>query len=240
MSLSLRHRSRRTRLAACVIAVLLPVPAAVAAAAPAAAAPVTAGADALDGTCATLRVHDGSGPVGHVVRSGAGYGFTPSAAGATPFRLETTQLGRYAVFGPDGRPAYQSAVGPVLAGDAYGDRADFTVTRVGDRYRFTATVTGQVMGSFLRRLGAAGPSATVALATATGCHTPPDIDPGVTGTAAPGVDGDGRLVGTIDAHAHITAAAAFGGRMHCGEAWASGGAPVARRWRSPAATRTAA
>jgi microsomal dipeptidase-like Zn-dependent dipeptidase len=228
MSLSLRHPSRHTRLAAVTFGALLCVAGSTVVAVPAAsAAPITAGADALDGTCASLRVYNGSSPVGYVTRSGAGYGFTSSASGAMSFRLEATQLGRYELIGSDGKPAYQSIVGFVLAGDSYGDRADFTVTKAGDRYRFTATATGQVTGSFLWSLGAAGSAYTVALATATGCHTPPDVDPGVTGTAAPGVDGSGRLVGTIDAHAHITAAAAFGGQMHCGEAWASGGVQVA-------------
>ncbi|GAA3293303.1 membrane dipeptidase [Dactylosporangium vinaceum] len=189
----------------------------------ASAAAITTAADGLDGTCASLRVYNGSSSVGYVVRSGSGYGFTSSASAATAFRLEATQLGRYELFGTDGKPAYQSVVGFILAGDSYGDRADFTVAKAGDRYRFTATATGEVMGSFLFSLGAAGSTSTVALATATGCYTPPDIDPGVSGTAAPGVDSSGRLVGTIDAHAHITAAAAFGGQMHCGEAWAPGG-----------------
>ena len=63
----------------------------------------------------------------------------------------------------------------------------------------------------------------MALAAASGCFTPPDIATGVTGTAAPGVDSSGKLVGTIDAHAHITAAEAFGGQLHCGDAWAPGG-----------------
>ncbi|MBM0256408.1 membrane dipeptidase [Micromonospora sp. 4G55] len=228
MSQSLRHRSRRTRLAAFTVGVLLSVAAATVVAVPAAsAAQITANADALDGTCALLRVYNGSSSVGYVVRSGAGYGFTSSASGATSFQLEATQLGRYEVVGSDGKPAYQSIIGSILAGDSYGDRADFTVAKVGDRYRFTAAATGQVMGSFLWSLGAASSSYTVALATATGCYTPPDIDPGVTGTAAPGVDSSGKLVGTIDAHAHVTAAAAFGGQMHCGEAWAPGGVQVA-------------
>ena len=227
MSRSLRPRTRCLRLIAFTVAVLLPLAGATVVAAPAWAAPITANADALDGSCTSLRVFNGSSSVGYVVRSGAGYGFTSSASGATSFRLEATQLGRYEVFGSDGRPAYQSIIGFIFAGDSYGDRADFTVAKVGDRYRFTATATGQVMGSFLWSLGAASSSYTIALATATGCYTPPDIDPGITGTSAPGVDGSGKLVGTIDAHAHITAAAAFGGQMHCGEAWASGGVQVA-------------
>src|SRR5688572_15160859 len=109
MSLSPRHRSRRVRLAACTVAALPSIAAATVVAVPAAsAAPITANADTLDGTCATLRVYNGSSPVGYAVRSGAGYGFTSAASAATPLRLEATQLGRYEVFGSDGKPAYQS------------------------------------------------------------------------------------------------------------------------------------
>jgi hypothetical protein len=154
MSLSLRHPARLTSL---TFGVLLSLVATTVVAVPAAsAAAITANPDALDGTCASLRVYNGSSSVGYVNRSGAGYGFTSSASGAMSFRLEATQLGRYEVFGSDGKPAYQSVVGFIMAGDSYGDRADFTVTKVGDRYRFTATATGQVMGSFLWSLGAAG------------------------------------------------------------------------------------
>ena len=78
MSLSLRHRSR---LAAFTVGVLLTSAAATVVAAPSAsAAAITANADALDGTCASLRVYNGSSSVGYVVRSGAGYGFTSAAS----------------------------------------------------------------------------------------------------------------------------------------------------------------
>jgi microsomal dipeptidase-like Zn-dependent dipeptidase len=184
---------------------------------------IAAAADALDGVCAVLQVYGGSNSVGYVVRSGAGYGLTSSLSAATPFRLEATQLSRYELFDSTGAPAYQSIVGFILSGGGYGDRADFTVATSGDRYRFTATATGQIMGSYLGSLGSGGPADAVALTAATGCYTPPDIDPGVAGIPSPGVDGSGRIVGTIDAHAHITAGAAFGGQMHCGEAWAPGG-----------------
>lgn len=214
------------RLLAAGLAVV--VSATVLSAAPAArAATITVATDALDGVCATLQLYDGSRPVGYVVRGDAGYNFTSSVSSATPFRLEATQLSRYQLFDATGATPYQSVIGFVLAGDKYGDRADFTVTAVGDRYRFTATATGQTMGWFLWSLGAGGTAYTIALASATGCHTPPDISPGVSGVASPGVDGDGKLVGTIDAHAHPTAAAAFGGQLHCGDAWASGGVRVA-------------
>jgi microsomal dipeptidase-like Zn-dependent dipeptidase len=206
------------------------VPAASAATVSAATVPVATvpvASDALDGSCASLQVYDGSGPVGYVVRNGNGYGFRSSASAATPFRFEATQLSRYQLLDPTGAPAYQSVIGWIMPGTSYGDRADWTVAASGTRYRFTATATEQVMGSFWGTLGAGGRSFTVALASATGCYTAPDIDPGVTGTAAPGVDGHGKIVGTIDAHAHVTAAAAFGGQLHCGEAWAPGGVRAA-------------
>ncbi len=233
MPLSSLHRrsplTRRTsRSLAVALAVLLPAAAvSVPSGSAAAAARITVAADALDGVCATLQAYDGARAIGYVVRGSTGYGFTGSAAAATPFRLEATQLSRYQLFDPTGAPAYQSVAGFILAGDAYGTRADYTVSVSGDRYRFTNTATGQIMGRFLWGLGAGGTSNSVALTTASGCHNPPDIDPGVSGTASPGVDSSGKLVGTIDAHAHITAGAAFGGRLHCGEAWAPGGVRTA-------------
>ena len=214
----------RSRPLAFVLAVLLPAATVTVSTGPAAAAPgITVAADALDGVCAAIQIHDGDRAVGYVVRSSGGYGFTSSATAATPFRLEATQLSRYQLFDTTGAPAYQSVAGLVLAGDAYGERADFTVTTSGDRYRFTSTATGQTLGSFLWRLGAGSSASTVALTPASGCFTPPDVDTAVTGPAAPAVDGSGKLVGSVDAHAHITAGAAFGGRLHCGEAWAPGG-----------------
>jgi microsomal dipeptidase-like Zn-dependent dipeptidase len=215
------------RLARLTTLLLLAPVAAVSSAAPASAAAVTAAPDSLDGACVALRVFNGTSSVGYVARDGDGYKFTGTASAATPVRLEATQLNRYELLDDRGQPLYQSVVGFILAGGSYGNRADFTVAKVGDRYRFTATATGQVMGSFLWRLGAGGSGNTVELTTSAGCFSPPDIATGVSGTAAPGVDGAGRLVGTIDAHAHITAGAAFGGQLHCGDAWASGGVEVA-------------
>jgi microsomal dipeptidase-like Zn-dependent dipeptidase len=195
--------------------------------APAAAAPAWTPADDLEGTCATLQVFDGSTSRGYVRRASVGYGFTGTASSAEPFRFEATQLGRYLLRDAAGRPPYQSMLGWVLAGDSYGDRADWTVGVADGRYRFVSTATGQQLGAYLGGLGAGNADSTVALAPASGCATIPDISTGVSGTPAPGVDAQGRLVGWIDAHAHITAAEAFGGSLHCGDAYASGGAPVA-------------
>ena len=218
-----------TRLAGAALAILAPIATlGVSAGMEVSAATMSnAATDALDGVCATFQVFDGPRSLGYVSRSGAGYGFTSSATAAMPFRLEATQLSRYELFDSTGAPVYQSVVSFILAGGEYGDRADFTVDKAGERYRFTATATGQVMGSHLGRLAAGGSASSVALTAATGCYTPPDIATGVSGTAGPGVDSNGRIIGSIDAHAHITAGAAFGGQLHCGDAWASGGVKVA-------------
>src|SRR5690349_17388543 len=209
---------RRSLARSAVLLLLAPV-AAVAGSTAASAAPITAASDSLDGACVALRVFDGNSSVGYVVRDGDGYKFSGTASAATPVRLEATQLNRYELLDNRGQPLYQSVVGFILAGGSYGDRADYTVAKSGDRYRFTATATGQAMGSFLWRLGSGNSGHTVELTASNNCFSQPDVATGVSGTAAPGVDSAGRLVGTIDAHAHITAAAGFGGQLHCGDAW---------------------
>jgi hypothetical protein len=203
---------------------ITPFAAVAAGSASASAAAISAAPDSLDGACVALRVFSGNSSLGYVARDGDGYKFSSTG---TPIRLEATQLNRYELLDTQGQPLYQSIVGFILAGGSYGDRADYTVAKAGDRYKFTATATGQVMGSFLWRLGSGNSGNSVELTTSSGCFSQPDVATGVSGTAAPGVDGAGHIVGTIDAHAHITAGAAFGGQLHCGDAWASGGVEVA-------------
>jgi microsomal dipeptidase-like Zn-dependent dipeptidase len=179
----------------------------------------------LEGACVTLQAFNGSNSPGYVWKDSVGYGFKSAVSSAEPFRLEATQLGRYMLRDQDGAPPYQSVMNWVWAGGDYGVRADWTVTTDGSTYKFVNTSTGQQMGSYLGGLGTGG--STFKLAPATGCAAIPDIATGVSGTPAAGVDANGKLVGWIDAHAHITAAEAFGGALHCGDAYASGGAPVA-------------
>jgi microsomal dipeptidase-like Zn-dependent dipeptidase len=192
---------------------------------PASAAETWVPAYDLEGRCVSLQAFHGTSAVGYVKRSSAGYNFTGTSSAAEPFRFEATQLGRYVIRDSTGAPVYQSVVGYDLAGAEYGSRADWTVSSSGGRYRLVSTETGQQMGSFLGGLGAGG--ATMVLATTTGCSAIPDIATGVSGTAAPGVDANGKLTGLFDAHTHIVAKAAFGGSLHCGEPYAPGGVAVA-------------
>ncbi|SDT72258.1 hypothetical protein [Actinoplanes derwentensis] len=179
----------------------------------------------LEGACVTLQAFNGSNSLGYVWKDSVGYGFKSAVASAEPFRLEATQLGRYLLRDGDGAPPYQSVANWVWAGADYGPRADWTVSTDGSSYKFVSTETSQQMGSYLGGLGSG--SATFKLAPATGCAAIPDIATGVSGTPAAGVDSSGKLVGWIDAHAHVTAGEAFGGSLSCGDAYAPGGVAVA-------------
>ncbi|GAB7050445.1 hypothetical protein [Catenuloplanes indicus] len=204
----------KAALAALLLVVAVPAPARAAAATP---------AYDLDDDCVTL-----TAPNGHITKNSGGYGFTGSIAAAERFRFDATALGRYTVRDAAGAYPYQSVVGFVLPGQTYGDRADWTAVTTGaGRYQLTATATGQHLGTFLGRVGGASAPVTLTAAPATGCVAVQDIATGVTGTAAPGVNADGTLNGWIDGHAHLTAADAFGGDLHCGDAFAAGGPAVA-------------
>ncbi|MFI5938010.1 hypothetical protein [Actinoplanes sp. NPDC051494] len=212
---------RRTLLAGAVALIVVAVPTA------APAAESWSPAYDLDNACVALQAFNGSTSLGYLNRNGAGgYGFTATRASAEPFRFDATALGRYTMRDSTGAYAYQSVIGFVMTGSSYGDRADWTVSRAGGSYKVVSTATGQQLGSYLGGVGAG--SATLTTGTATGCSTTPEVATGVSGTAAPGVTAAGKLNGWIDAHAHVTAAAAFGGEMHCGEAWDPGGVTVAQ------------
>ncbi|MFI5845091.1 hypothetical protein ACIA8K_35850 [Catenuloplanes sp. NPDC051500] len=202
--------------AALAALVLLTVPA------PARAAATWSPDYGLDNACVTLRAADG-----HLTKNNGGYGFSANPAAAERFSFDATALGRYTIRDAAGAYPYQSVLGFVLPGQTYGDRADWTATTDGGgHHRFTSTGTGQGLGAFLGRVGA-GTAISWTATPATGCAPINDIATGVTGTAAPGVDANGRLVGWIDGHAHVTAADAFGGDLHCGDAFAAGGPEVA-------------
>ncbi|KAI8803109.1 hypothetical protein BJ742DRAFT_872801 [Cladochytrium replicatum] len=184
-------------------------------------AAVTLPADALDGQCVTLQLFEGTNNLGYAQRSGSGYAFNSDVNKATAFRLEATALGRYEIL--DGTAhAYISVFNWLTPGDAYGKRSDFSFTLSGSRYAVKVLETGQLLGKNILSWGAGKSSSTVALATATGCGNADDIDPNVSGTITAGVQ-NGKIVGLIDMHAHITAGTAFGGQMHCGDAWSNGG-----------------
>ncbi|WP_200948686.1 hypothetical protein [Microbacterium sp. Root61] len=180
-------------------------------------------ANDLDGTCAILRT--GSGASTHVTRGSVGYGTRGSAASAVPIRFEATDLGRYRLIDARGGQLYMSVLGTVMPGSSYGTRADWTITKTGANYSISSTLTGQGTRSLLG--GWVAGSGSVTLTPATGCANAADVATGVSGTPEPAVNADGTLNGFIDAHAHITAAKAFGGGLRCGTPFAEGGVEVA-------------
>lgn len=171
--------------------------------------------------------NQGASPIAasYVAQNSLGYGTAATIASAKPFRFEATQLGRYTITDSDGKLLYMAVINQVLGGTEHGARADWTVTKDSAGYHVANTETGQALGSWSGLLAVA-PS-TIQLAPSTGCFTPPGVTVGATGASAPAVDSAGNLVGLIDAHAHITAAEAFGGQMHCGSSFAEGGPSVA-------------
>lgn len=209
-------RLRRAAIAIAAAFAIIAVPLTAAQAAP------TPATD-LDGTCAVLRL--GSGTSNYVTRGSVGYGTKGSSSSAVPIRFEATDLGRYRLIDVKGSVLYLSVLGTVMPGSSYGDRADWTVTRDGSAYRIAATLNGKSVGGFLGSLVATSGSFT--LQTATGCASAADVATAVTGTPQPAVNADGTLNGFIDAHAHITAAVAFGGKLRCGTPFAEGGVEVA-------------
>jgi microsomal dipeptidase-like Zn-dependent dipeptidase len=60
-----------------------------------------------------------------------------------------------------------------------------------------------------------------------GCAPFPEIDPGASGTPWTGATPYSEVVGTVDAHNHVTAYEFLGGDAHCGEPWSRYGAPAA-------------
>ena len=94
-----------------------------------------------------------------VARDALGYAATaPTAAAATPFRMQATALGRYLLYGPDGAMPSVGALDPISPTATPGRAADW---RVADGERHAAAherVHRQDLG-----VGALGPARPVAL-----------------------------------------------------------------------------
>ena len=82
-----------------------------------------------------------------VVRDALGYAATaPTAAAATPFRLQATALGSYLLYGPDARMPSAGALDPVSPTATPGPAADWRVTDGGGTLRLTNVSTGRDLG----------------------------------------------------------------------------------------------
>jgi microsomal dipeptidase-like Zn-dependent dipeptidase len=165
-----------------------------------------------------------------VVRDALGYSATsPTAATATPFRMQATALGSYLLYGPDERMPGAGALGAVSAVAAPGPAADWRVTDGGDTVRVESVSTGKELGvgalGRLAQVAAAGPRWS--LVAAQGCADFPEVEVNVTGKP---FKGSGKRVrGFVDDHIHLGAFRFLSGGFHCGRPWSPYGVTVALR-----------
>jgi hypothetical protein len=115
----------------------------------------------------------------YVVRDGLGYSATAATvASATPFRMQATALGRYLLYGPDGRMPSTAQLNQVGFTSAPGPAADWRVHDVAGKLRLVSVSTGKELG-----VGAAGRLTQVAssparwrFVAAKGCSKFPEVE----------------------------------------------------------------
>ena len=166
----------------------------------------------------------------YVARDSLGYSTSAtSVAAATPFRMQATALGRYLLYGPDGKMPATAALNTLAPTATPGPTADWKVEDGGSTVRLTSFSTGkQLAVGALGRL-AQGAPATWTFQPAQGCATFPEVDVNVTGTPFKGSSPTARVRGFLDDHIHLGAFEFLGGRFHCGRPWSPYGVTVALR-----------
>ena len=172
----------------------------------------------------------------YVTKSGNGYTATATdLAGAEPFRMQATDLGKYLLYGAaedflanDPTPV----LGGVVSADAASDNADWTVVEAGDG--FTLTVANVQLavddtGKLVAATGDQGDAGVFAFEERDGCATYPEVEVNATGGPATGSPSFGEVSGLLEGHLHHMAFEFLGGKAHCGRPWHKFGAPFALR-----------
>jgi hypothetical protein len=167
------------------------------------------------------------------VKDALGYAATaPTAAAATPFRLQATALGRYLLYGPDARMPSAGLLGAVAPAAAPGPAADWRVAAAGDALRLTNLSTGRPLGvGALSRLAQLDPAKDPrwSFTAASGCAAFPEIELNVSGAPFKGAGPTAPVRGFIDDHIHLGAFEFLSGNFHCGRPWSPYGVTVALR-----------
>ncbi|HEX5762642.1 MAG TPA: Coagulation factor 5/8 type domain-containing protein [Solirubrobacterales bacterium] len=177
----------------------------------------------LAGECRALQV--GGGVVGR-----AGSGYIVRAASPEPLHFKATALGSYMLRGSDGRLLAAAPLGNgVLASSQAGPRAAWEPVEAGADLRFVNVATGRALavnglGQLVQTTGA---GASFATQPASGCAPFPEITTNASGAPPVGESPYAEVLGTVDAHNHVTAYEFLGGDAHCGEPWNRYGAPAA-------------
>lgn len=133
---------------------------------------------------------------------------TPAGAlvpAAGPYRMHATGLGEYLLYGRN-REVLDASAGSIHPAK------NPSVTAVWK-------VEGSGAGGFTLTNSATKTSTPATFVQETGCAEFPEAQSNANGTPGPSVGADGSIVGTIDAHAHVTAYEFMGGNFHCGRPW---------------------
>ena len=166
----------------------------------------------------------------YVVRDSLGYSTGAATVGAaTPFRMQATALGRYLLYGPDGRMLSAAPLSQVGFTSSPGPVADWRLENVAGKLRLANVSSGKQLGvGVARRLTqVATAPARWAFVAAQGCSSFPEVEVNVTGTPFKGSSPTAKVRGFLDDHIHLGAFEFLGGRFHCGRPWSPYGVTVA-------------
>ncbi|MDX6655334.1 MAG: hypothetical protein QOH62_127 [Solirubrobacteraceae bacterium] len=200
------------------------------------AAAVAGGGDdpkyALVHGCFALRAASGQ----FVAKDGAG-GYAATAndvAGAEPFRMQATDLGRYMLYGKAGDFLAADGEGAVSTITTPGPAADFaTQDATPNVYTLTPASAARVVATgaggklVLADPASAGDAAHFTFVAAQGCAIFPEAELNATGTPGKGASPFAETHGFIDAHMHMMGFEFLGGDLHCGRPWSPYGVTVA-------------
>lgn len=183
--------------------------------------------------CFALRAASGQ----YVAKDGAG-GYAATAAGvagAEPFRLQATDLGRYMLYGRAGDFLGAAGTSGVATIATPGPAADFATTDDAQPGVYTLTPATSPLALAAAQGGrlvladpaGAGESAHFTFAPAQGCAVFPEAELNATGTPGTGATPYAQTRGFIDAHMHMMGFEFLGGDVHCGRPWSPYGVTVA-------------
>jgi hypothetical protein len=177
-----------------------------------------------------------------VAQAGSNYTATAAAvAGAEPFRMQATDLGKYLLYGADRDFLSISqldpipVVGGVISEAQPSGRADWTVDEQGDAFTLVnESQSKQLSVDAQDRVvpvaeGSAGDSGLFTFVAREGCPEYPEVDTNVSGDPVTGDTPYGEVTGLLEGHLHHMAFEFLGGKAHCGRPWHRFGAPFALR-----------
>ncbi|MDQ3148051.1 MAG: Coagulation factor 5/8 type domain-containing protein [Actinomycetota bacterium] len=164
-----------------------------------------------------------------VARDALGFSANASQAGATPFHLQATALGRYLLYGTGGQMPQVGPLDTVTATTTPGAAADWRMTTRNGKLSFANVSNGR--GLTVRSGGRLAQSSVVetrwSLVAASGCDAFPEVQVNATGTPLKGTSPTAPVRGFLDSHTHVSAFRFLGGKFHCGRPWSPYGVAVA-------------